>query len=190
MQDDAAFLAGRLLIAMPGIGDHRFEKSVILICAHGGDHAMGIAINKPAGDLTLPELLPRLGLQADIRMPHDLVLLGGPVEKERGFVLHTCDYASPPATMDIAGDLALTATREVLEAMASRDTAPRRSILALGYAGWGAGQLEDELANNAWLTCDPDEDLVFGQDHGSKWGMALRKLGINPSMLSAEAGHA
>lgn len=190
MRDDETSLAGRLLIAMPGIGDPRFEKSVILICAHGEDHAMGIAVNKPAGDLTLPELLPRLGLQADIRMPHDLVLFGGPVEKERGFVLHTCDYASPPATLEVSEDLALTATREVLEAMASRHTAPRRSILALGYAGWGAGQLDDEVLHNAWLTCEPDEDLIFGQDHGAKWGMALRKLGITPAMLSAEAGHA
>jgi putative transcriptional regulator len=183
-------LAGRLLIAMPKIGDPRFEKAVILICAHSADNAMGIAVNKPVGDLTMPDLLLRLGLAADIEMPRDLVLYGGPVEQERGFVLHTPDYASPPSTLEVTPTLALTATREVLEVMGHSAIAPRRSILALGYAGWGAGQLEDELAHNAWLTCDPDEDLVFGQDHEAKWVKAMTKLGIDPRMLSDQAGRA
>jgi putative transcriptional regulator len=183
-------LTGRLLVAMPSIGDPRFERAVILICAHGADHAMGIAVNRPVGDLTTPDLLGRLGVVADIHMPQDLVLFGGPVEVERGFVLHTNDYASPPATLPVAEGLALTATREVLEAMGDMDRAPRRSLLALGYAGWGSGQLEQELAQNAWLTCDPDETLLFGQDHEAKWTMALAKLGIEPHRLSGEAGHA
>jgi putative transcriptional regulator len=183
-------LTGRMLVAMPGIGDPRFEKAVILVCAHGEDHAMGIAVNRPVGELTTPDLLERLGVHADIHTPRDLVLFGGPVEVERGFVVHTADFASPPATLAIAGDLALTATREVLEAMADLQRAPRHSLLALGYAGWGAGQLDYELAQNAWLTCDPDETLLFGQDHEAKWTMALAKLGIEPHRLSGEAGRA
>ena len=183
-------LAGRMLIAMPGIGDPRFEHAVILVCAHNDHHAMGISVNRPVGGLTTPDLLDRLGVEADIRTPRDLVLHGGPVETERGFVVHTADYASPPATLPIAPDVALTATREVLEAMADRARAPRRSLLALGYAGWGSGQLEKEMAQNVWLTCDPDETLLFGQDHQAKWAMALSKLGIEPHWLSSEAGRA
>jgi putative transcriptional regulator len=183
-------LTGRMLIAMPGIGDPRFERAVILICAHGDDHAMGIAVNHPVGDLTTPDLLVRLGVEANIQMPPDLVLFGGPVEIERGFVLHTSDYSSPPATLPVSEDLALTATREVLEAMGDRERAPRKSLLALGYAGWGSGQLEQELAQNAWLTCDPDETLLFGQDHDAKWALALAKLGIEPHRLSSEGGRA
>jgi putative transcriptional regulator len=179
-----------MLIAMPGIGDPRFEHAVILVCAHGDDHAMGIAVNRPVGELTTPDLLGRLGVTADIHMPRDLVLHGGPVEIERGFVLHTADYAAPPATLTVAEGIALTATREVLEAMARVDRAPRRSLLALGYAGWGAGQLEQELAANVWLTGDPDEALLFGQDHDAKWAMALEKLGIAPHKLSGLAGRA
>lgn len=183
-------LTGRMLVAMPGIGDPRFERAVILICAHGADHAMGIAVNHPVGDLTTPDLLTRLGVEANIHMPNDLVLFGGPVEIERGFVVHTTDYASPPATLRVADDLALTATREVLEAMANQDRAPRKSLLALGYAGWGAGQLEQELAQNAWLICEPDEALLFGQDHEAKWAHALGKLGIEPHRLSSGGGRA
>jgi putative transcriptional regulator len=183
-------LTGRMLIAMPCIGDPRFERAVILVCAHGDDHAMGIAVNRPVGELTTPDLLARLGVTADIHMPRDLVLFGGPVEIERGFVLHTADYRSPPATLPVADGIALTATRDVLEAMADAERAPRRSLLALGYAGWGEGQLEQELAANAWLTCDPDESLLFGQDHEAKWAAALGKIGIEPHRLSGAAGRA
>ena len=179
-----------MLIAMPGIGDPRFEHAVIMICAHGDDHAMGIAVNRPVGELTTPDLLVRLGVTADIHMPRDLVLFGGPVEVERGFVLHTADYSAPPATLRVADGLALTATREVLEAMADTRRAPRRSLLALGYAGWGEGQLEQELAANVWLTCEPDETLLFGQDHGATWVRALEKIGVQPHQLSGTAGRA
>jgi putative transcriptional regulator len=179
-----------MLIAMPGIGDPRFERAVILVCAHGDDHAMGIAVNRPMGELTTPDLLARLGILADIHMPRDLVLYGGPVEVERGFVLHTADYTAPPATLRVADGIALTATREVLEAMADARRAPRRSLLALGYAGWGEGQLEQELANNVWLTCEPDEALLFGQAHEAKWAKALEKIGIQPHQLSGTAGRA
>jgi putative transcriptional regulator len=186
----ADFLAGQLLIAMPGIGDPRFERALILVCAHDEQHAMGVAVNQPVTGLTVPDLLERLSIKATIEVPPDLVLLGGPVERERGFVLHTSDYRSQEMTLDITEDVALTATRDVLEAIASPDGRPRRSFLALGYAGWGAGQLEREIRENVWLTCPADEDLLFGADYDAKWSRALAKLGIDPRLLSAQSGQA
>ena len=179
-----------MLIAMPGIGDDRFERAVIIICAHSEDHAMGLTVNRPVDGLTTPGLLARLGVESDITMPDDLVLVGGPVERERGFVLHTSDYSCTPGTLAIDRDLALTATREVLEAMANADRRPRRSVLALGYAGWGSGQLESELRQNVWLTCDPDESLLFGTDHEHKWSAALAKIGVSAERLSSVSGRA
>jgi putative transcriptional regulator len=181
--------AGQLLIAMPGISDPRFERALILVCAHDEQHAMGLAVNRPVEGLTLPDLLQRLGIESTITLPPDLVLMGGPVERDRGFVVHTDDYGVEH-TLDVGAGLALTATREVLEAMASHNHHPRRSLLALGYAGWGAGQLETEIKENVWLTCDPDEALVFGGDHEHKWGQALAKIGVDPDRLSAFAGQA
>jgi putative transcriptional regulator len=186
---DQGFLSGRLLIAMPGIGDPRFERAVVLICAHDSEHAMGLAVNQPAEGLTLPDLLERLGVASDIRAPANLVMIGGPVERERGFVLHTDDYYGEHS-LEIGDGVALTATREVLEAMADRDRAPRRSMLALGYAGWSAGQLENEIRNNVWLVCDADEALLFEEDHEEKWARALGKLGVDPTRLSAVTGRA
>lgn len=183
-------LAGQLLIAMPGIGDPRFERAVIFVCAHNHEHAMGLAVNRPVEGLTVPDLLTRLGVESTITMPEDLVLFGGPVERERGFVLHTADYASRPGTLEIGGGLALTATREVLEAMADEERRPRRSALALGYAGWGAGQLEDEIQQNVWLTASPDEALLFGADHEHKWSQALAKIGVSAEQLSSLSGTA
>jgi putative transcriptional regulator len=183
-------LAGRMLIAMPGIGDPRFERAVILICAHNDEHAMGLAVNRPVEGLTVPSLLTRLGVESNISLPDDYVLFGGPVERERGFVLHTDDYATPQSTVEVVEGIGLTATREVLEAMGDSDTRPRKSVLALGYAGWDAGQLEHELAHNVWLTCDADETLVFGGDHEHKWGTALAKIGVHPERLSTLTGRA
>ena len=137
-----ASLAGRMLIAMPGIGDPRFERAVILICAHNDEHAMGLAVNRPVDGLTVPSLLSRLGVESTISLPDDYVLFGGPVERERGFVLHTDDYSTPQSTVEVAEGIGLTATREVLEAMGDSETRPRKSVLALGYAGWDGGQLE------------------------------------------------
>ncbi|HEY9217590.1 MAG TPA: YqgE/AlgH family protein [Phenylobacterium sp.] len=188
--DEASFLAGQLLIAMPGIGDPRFERAVILVCAHDSQHAMGVAVNQPVTGLTVPDLLERLSITSTIEVPPDLVLLGGPVERERGFVLHTSDYHSPEMTLEITESVALTATRDVLEAMASETERPRRSFLALGYAGWGAGQLEREIRENVWLTCPSDEELLFDADYDSKWQRALGKLGIDPRLLSAQSGRA
>jgi putative transcriptional regulator len=186
---DAGFLSGQLLIAMPGIGDPRFERSLILICAHDAEHAMGIAVNRPVEGLTLPDLLERLEIKVTAALVDEPVLFGGPVEVERGFVLHTDDYHAQ-YSVDVDGGLALTTTREVLEAMGSHNEHPRRAVLALGYAGWGAGQLEQEIRNNVWLTVEPDEDLIFDGDHEHKWSRALEKLGIDPKFLTAEAGRA
>ena len=185
-----AFLTGRALIAMPGIDDPRFERAVILICAHNADHAMGLVLNRPLEDLTVPSVLEKLGVKSQIELPPDLVLLGGPVERERGFVVHTSDYICRETSTIITEDLALTATKDVLEAMASHNRRPRRALLALGYAGWGAGQLEREIRDNVWLTCDPDEMLLFGHDYDHKWAMALGSLGVSPTQLAAEAGRA
>lgn len=174
---------------MPGIGDPRFERAVVLVCAHDADHAMGLTVNHPVGGLTVPDLLKRLDIDATIEIPEELVLIGGPVERERGFVLHTDDYQAEHS-LDVGAGVALTATREVLEAMAGRDAAPRRARLALGYAGWGAGQLEDEIKHNVWLVCEPDEALLFDGDHENKWSRALAKLGVDPQRLSAVTGQA
>ena len=186
---EGGFFSGQLLIAMPGIGDPRFERAVILVCAHDAEHAMGLALNRPVEGLTVPDLLEKLQIKSTIRLPDDLVLMGGPVETERGFVLHTDDYEGEHS-LQIGGGVALTATREVLEAMVSHNGRPRRSLLALGYAGWGAGQLENELKQNVWLTCDADEGLIFGDDYPRKWGRAIAKLGIDPQFLGSGAGRA
>jgi putative transcriptional regulator len=181
-------LSGKLLIAMPGMGDPRFERSVILICAHSDTEAMGLIVNKPAAGLSFRDLLAQLqiapGDGADLR-----VHLGGPVEHGRGFVLHSEDYTSNGSTMQVPGGFALTATLDVLEDVA-RGFGPARAILALGYAGWGPGQLEGEIAQNGWLTCDATAELVFGPDDGGKWEAALRSMGIDPLTLSAMAGRA
>lgn len=185
---EGRFLSGQLLISMPGISDPRFERTLILVCAHDPEHAMGLAVNRPVEGLTVPDLLEKLDIKSTIRVPPHLVLLGGPVERERGFVLHTDDYRGE-FSLRVGSGVGLTATREVLEAMASEDH-PRRSLLALGYAGWGAGQLEQEIRQNVWLTCDADEALIFDDDHGTKWSRALAKLGIDPKFLGSEAGRA
>ena len=186
---EGGFLSGQLLIAMPGISDPRFERSLILICAHDSQHAMGIAVNRPVEGLTVPDLLERLEIDITDDMEEDLVLMGGPVEVERGFVLHTNDYHAE-YSLDVDGGLTLTTTREVLEAMGGPTHHPRRAILALGYAGWGAGQLEREIRENVWLTVEADEALVFDDDYDTKWSRALSKLGIDAQFLSSEAGRA
>ena len=187
---DAAFLAGRLLIAMPGIGDPRFERAVIFLCAHDAQHAMGLAVNRPAPGLRLGSVLKRLKIESSIELPQDLVLVGGPVERDRGFVLHTDDYCSPISSLPVISGISLTATPDVLEAIAGHNSRPRRSLLALGYAGWEGGQLEREILGNTWLTCDADESLIFGDDHAHKWTRALAKIGVSPDRLSSLTGRA
>src|ERR1700722_11953999 len=184
------YLTGRALIAMPGIEDPRFERAVVLICAHTPERARGLTLNRPVDGLTVPSLMDRLGVKSHITVPKDLVLLGGTVETERGFVLHTDDYVSEGSSTKVSDGIALTGTREVLEAIASHDERPRRSLLALGYSGWGPGQLEREIRENVWLTCDPDETLLFGHDYEHKWSMALAKLGVSAERLSVQTGRA
>ncbi|WP_300552014.1 YqgE/AlgH family protein [Maricaulis sp.] len=183
------FLGGKLLIATPMIGDPRFDRSVILMCDHSDEHAMGIIINKPVSGLRLPELFDQLGIETDITAPDRAVLLGGPVERDRGFVLHSNDFAADGSTLPVSEGIGLTATKDILEAIAS-DHPPRRSVLALGYAGWGPGQLEDELTANAWLVADPDEALIFSDTNDDKWEKALAIIGISPEHLSSLSGHA
>ena len=187
---DSGFLAGRLLVAMPSIGDPRFERAVIFLCAHTAEHAMGLTVNRPVEGLSVRRLLRRLGVKSTIEMPRDLVMMGGPVERDRGFVLHTDDYAAPDSSIPVTPGLSLTATRDVLEALAGHNRRPRKAIMALGYAGWGAGQLEREIRENTWLTCDADEELIFGDDYDHKWTHALAKLGISADHLASEAGSA
>ena len=186
-----AFLTGRTLIAMPGIGDQRFERAVVLICLHTAEMAMGLTLNRPIDGLTTSDLLRRLGVEsANGIVCDDPVLLGGPVECERGFVLHTDDYTSSGSSTPVGDGVAITGTRDVLDAMADQDQRPRRSILTLGYAGWGRGQLESEIRENIWLTCDPDEALLFGHDHEHKWSTALAKIGVSADRLSSQSGRA
>jgi putative transcriptional regulator len=185
------FLTGRMLVAMPGIGDPRFERALIFLCAHNAEHAMGIAVNRPVEGLSLGSVLKRLKVGGSgIELPDDLVLMGGPVERDRGFVLHTDDYCSPTSSMPVIPGVSLTATPEVLEAIAGHNSRPRRSLLALGYAGWGPGQLEQEIIGDTWLICEPDEGLLFDDDHGSKWQRALAKIGVSPERLSRLTGRA
>ena len=190
MDTASCFLTGRLLVAMPGIGDPRFERAVILVCAHDAAHAMGLTVNRPVDGLTVTDLLTHLNVEPATDAVPELVLMGGPVEPERGFVLHTDDYASGPPGIVIGGGLALTATREVLEALAGRAPRPRRAVMALGYAGWEAGQLDREIRDSVWLTCEADEALVFGDDHERKWSQALAKIGVAAEHLSALGGSA
>lgn len=184
------FLTGQVLIAMPGIGDPRFERAVVLMCAHNEEHAVGLTLNQPIEGLTVPDLLDKLGVKTEIVLPPDLVLLGGPVQTERGFVLHTDDYLADDSSVHVGPGVALTATKDVLAAMGDPVRRPRRSRLALGYAGWGAGQLEREIQQNVWLTCEADDDLLFDGRHEDKWARALARLGISPGMLSGQAGRA
>lgn len=182
-------LSGKLLVAMPGMGDPRFDHSVILICAHSPEGAMGLIVNKPVPDLSFTSLLDQLGIPRDPQGRDIVVHFGGPVERGRGFVLHSSDYAGGPATMQIAGGLGMTATLDVLEAMA-RGAGPAFALLALGYSGWGPGQLETEIARNGWLTVDAAQSLIFSADNRGKWTDALRGIGVDPLSLSATAGRA
>jgi putative transcriptional regulator len=191
----SSFLDGQLLIAMPVITDRRFQRSVVYMCAHTKDGAMGLIINQRARNMAFPDLLERLGITTgsgqdiDADLADRMVQLGGPVETGRGFVLHTSDYASADSTLQIDASVSLTATVDILRDIAI-GTGPDRSILALGYASWAAGQLESEFANNGWLHCPADPELVFSTDLDTKYHRALAKLGVDISRLVSDAGHA
>jgi putative transcriptional regulator len=190
------FLDGQLLVAMPGMADERFARSVIYLCAHSADGAMGIILNRPASVRNFPELLEQLRvIDSDerIKLPSaakDIqVLFGGPVQTDRGFVLHSADFHIRNSTLTIDEGVSLTATIDILRAIAMGE-GPDRALLALGYAGWGAGQLENEIQLNGWLHCPADPALVFDRDLDTKYSRALRSIGIDLASLSVNAGHA
>ena len=187
---------GQLLIAMPGMPDSRFARSVVYMCSHSQDGAMGLIINKPAEDLRFGDLIKQVKLFDEdeaIELNGDNadrpVHTGGPVETSRGFVLHSPDYQTQSATMTITDGICLTATTDILKAMATGN-GPKRSMLALGYSGWAPGQLESELGANGWLNCPADPELVFAEDPALKYDQALSVLGVDPSHLVSTAGRA
>lgn len=181
-------LVGQLLIAMPGMSDPRFARTVIYMCAHSAEGAMGLVVNRALEQISLAELLQQLEIDATAVDDKIAVNFGGPVETGRGFVLHSPDYMRE-GTLVVTAGVSLTATVDILKAIAS-GSGPRRHLLALGYAGWGPGQLDSEILANGWLHVDADEELVFGAELDRKWDRAMAKLGINPMLLSDAAGHA
>ena len=186
-------LAGRLLIATPQMGDPRFKDAVIYICSHDRSGAMGIVINKQViksgGALQLSHMLSNIGIEGDVQVADTPVLEGGPVDIDRGFVLHSADYFKRETSLKLSDTLSLTSTKDVLEALV-KDEAPKKAMLAVGYSGWGAGQIESEVQQNAWIIADADEALIFDTDLDSKWVKALASLGIKPEMLSRIGGSA
>src|SRR5262245_4059948 len=189
------YLDGQMLIATPTMSDDRFQRTVIYVCAHSSEGAMGIIVNQPAPNINFPDLLVQLDvIPEDERIqlePNDeiRVLKGGPVETGRGFVLHSADFFIENSTLPIDSGICLTATLDILKAIAT-GKGPANAVLALGYAGWAPGQLEGEIQGNGWMHCAADPELIFGSDTDAKYGRALHKIGIDPGMLSSEAGHA
>lgn len=188
-------LCGKFLIAMPGMGDARFDKSVIYICAHSNEGAMGFIINQTLDNPKVPDFLCQLEIitkeernQLPDKALNKLMNSGGPVEPGRGFVLHSPDFISE-STVQVDGNICLTATLEILRAIAI-GSGPEASFLALGYSGWSAGQLEDEIASNGWLIADAKEDLIYDTNNQTKYTRSLRLLGIDEALLSSSSGHA
>ena len=185
---DKSYLEGKLLLAMPNMVDERFDRAVIYVCSHTSEGAMGLVINEPMLALTFEELLEQLEIEVVEPISNILLHRGGPVESGRGFVLHSADFAQD-STMIVSESLALTATVDILRAIA-QGQGPKNHLLALGYAGWGAGQIEAEIQQNAWLTANADEEVIFHTELEDKWPRAMAMLGVDISMLSTEAGHA
>lgn len=190
------YLDGQLLIAMPGMTDKRFARSVVYVCTHSAEGAMGLIVNQRASHISFPQLLQQLGIvtkNAAESVPPEILIkevhVGGPVDTKRGFVLHSADYFAATNTMAIDSSISLTATIDILKAMA-KGTGPDKAMLALGYAGWGAGQLEAEMQHNGWLHCPADPDIVFSRDVDLKYNKALARIGIDISHLVSDAGHA
>lgn len=191
---ERGFLDGQFLIAMPGMTDSNFARTVIYICAHSDAGAMGFVINR-AQALSFTDVLLHLEMiKGDdaIMLPDHArdfpIQTGGPVESGRGFVLHSDDYSSD-SSIPVSEDISLTATLDIVRAI-SKGSGPKRATMLLGYAGWGAGQLEAEIGNNGWLNCPPSEDLIFDRHLDDKYERALALMGVTPAMLSSEAGHA
>ena len=183
------FLTGKLLIAMPGMPDMRFEKSVIFMCSHSAEGALGLIVNKPLDGLPFRELMTQMDIPVTDATPSVPVMFGGPVETDRGYVLHSNERASVSASLAVTSEISLTPTIDILRAIA-RGTGPQKFLFALGYAGWGPGQIEEEIAGNGWIHCDADSELIFRGDATSKWELALAKLGASISGLSSDIGHA
>lgn len=185
---DLSNLEGKLLIAMPDMTDPRFNRGVIYICTHNKEGAMGIMINHPVDDMDFPGLLEQLKIKSN-HEPRDIQIhAGGTVETGRGFVLHSADYVQQSSVI-ISETVALTATVDILRAIAE-GRGPMHQLLALGYAGWGANQLEHEIQQNAWLCADADDELIFNTQLEDKWPLAMRLIGVDITMLAGGAGHA
>ena len=182
------FMTGQLLVAMPQMRDARFTRTVIYLCAHTDDGAMGLVLNRLVGALTFPDLLSQLGIDSTQDAEHIRIRSGGPVETGRGFVLHSADYFED-ATLKVGSGIGLTATLDILRDIAA-GSGPRRAVLALGYAGWGPGQLDAEMQANAWLNVPADEELIFADDLNEKWERCIGRLGANLTSLSGDIGHA
>lgn len=182
-------LTGKILVAMPGMGDPRFEQSVVFLCEHSETGAMGLIVNKPTPEVDPQELLSQLGIDTDIHAGGLRVHFGGPVDHGRGFVLHSPDYGENSATLQVTDDVGMTATLDVLEDIAS-GRGPKKAILALGYSGWGPGQLESEFKANGWLVGDASPEIIFHENPEAKWTEALRAMGVDAIALSPDAGHA
>ena len=189
IDEGESFLEGKLLIALPGMTDERFAQTVIYMCAHSAKGAMGIVINKPIPGLSFAEVLKQLQIETKPLIGEFPILYGGPVETGRGFVLHSGDYEGSDSTLPVSEDISLTATLDILRALAE-GRGPKQALFALGYAGWAPGQVETEFQRNGWLHCQADPSLVFGVDPEAKWRTALQRLGIGPSGLVADAGRA
>ncbi len=185
-------LTGKLLLAMPSMGDPRFHRAVIFICAHDEEGAMGLVVNHSMPGIEFNDLMGQLKLESDIRVDFEKlnldVMYGGPVETARGFLLHSSDFARDD-TMVVNKSYGVTGTVDALKDIATGQK-PENLMFILGYAGWEAGQLDEEIQNNAWLVVDPDPELVFGGNPEGKWTQAINKLGIDPAMLSGVAGRA
>ena len=188
ISQDGSYVTGQLLIAMPGMRDERFAKSVIYMCAHSEEGAMGLVLNQRLDSLKFAELISQLELDEEHLSRDVPVHFGGPVESGRGFVLHTSDYQQD-ATLEVVNGVALTATVDILKAIA-QGKGPQKSLLALGYAGWGPGQLDMEIRANGWLQVPSDSEIIFDIEPDTKWERAIQRLGIDPRMLSDDVGHA
>lgn len=185
---EAAYLTGKLLLAMPGIGDPRFHHSVIFMCVHDEKGAMGLVINTEVPDVDFKQIIDNIGLNSNIEVDLDQlkmpVMSGGPVEGSRGFLLHSPEFTNKD-TIKISPEFSLTGTTDALQEVV-RGKGPDHALFILGYAGWGAGQLETELQQNAWLVLDPDPEIVFNHDTGAKWNLALNKMGLDPALLTTD----
>jgi len=185
----SGFIAGQFLLATPSMQDPRFKDALIYICSHDRSGAMGLIINQSKSGLHLSDILEQIGIEGDVKVADTPVLNGGPVDIDRGFVLHSPDYFKEDTSLKLSDTLTLTATKDILEALVRID-APEKAMLAIGYSGWGAGQLEKEIGQNSWLIVDADEPIIFETDLSSKRDKAYKILGVAPEMLSFDSGTA